>query len=349
MDINGILRLTDLWERLSGTNKPIVLYGQGNGADKIISECSARNIAVRGVFASDDFVRHQQYHGYTVKSFGELKAELGDMLVLVAFGTQREDVLCNIKRIAAECETYAPDVAVIGGGLFDKAYFAEHTDEIAEVFERLSDEQSRHTFESIIRYKITGDMRYLFECETRSEPITFSSDEVFLDLGAYTGDTVADFVKRTGGKYNRIIAVEPDCKNFEKLVKNTKGFSNITNINKAISDKSEQIAFAMNAGRNSNRADSGRMTAADSVDNMTAGEKCTYIKMDVEGQESAAVLGAARTISEYAPKMKIAAYHRFDDIIQIPRAVFEHYNGYSLYLRHKPYVPAWDTDYFFIK
>ena len=105
----------------------------------------------------------------------------------------------------------------------------------------------------------------------------------------------------------------------------------------------------MNAGRNSVRAKSGKMLSADSVDNMLSGDRCTYIKMDVEGQERAAIEGAANTIAAYRPKMKIAAYHRFDDIIQIPSAVFKHYDGYSLYLRHKPYVPAWDTDYFFVK
>ena len=349
MNTDELMRLSDLWERLQKNDKPIVLYGQGNGADKILDECEARNIDVSGVFASDDFVRHQQYKGYTVKSYDELCAELGDTVVLVSFGTQRDDVLCNIKRIAAERETYAPDVAVIGGGLFDKAYAAAHLSEISAIYERLADSQSKRTFYDIICYKITGDIKYLFDCECLDEPIGFCDDEIFLDLGAYTGDTVADFVQKTGGKYSKITAVEPDEKNYAKLVKNTENLQNITHINKAVSDRCEQICFAMNAGRNSVRAKSGKMLSADSVDNMLSGDRCTYIKMDVEGQERAAIEGAANTIAAYRPKMQIAAYHRFDDIIQIPSAVFKHYDGYSLYLRHKPYVPAWDTDYFFVK
>lgn len=349
MNTDEILRLNDLWQRLMSTHKPIVLYGQGDGADKIINECERHGIIISGVFASDDFVRHQQFHGFTVKSYDELSAQLGDMLVLVAFGTQREDVLCNIKRITAKSETYAPDVAVIGGGLFDKAYFAAHLSELSAIYERLADSQSKRTFYDILCYKITGDIKYLFDCECLDEPIKFCDDEIFLDLGAYTGDTAAEFVQKTGGHYDKIIAVEPDVKNFAKLVKNTEDFRNITHINKAVSDRCEQICFAMKSGRNSVRSQGGKPMQADSVDNMLGGEKCTYIKMDVEGQERAAIKGAANTIAAYQPNMKIAAYHRFDDIIQIPLAVFEQYDGYSLYLRHKPYVPAWDTDYFFIK
>lgn len=349
MNFDDIMRLNDLWKRLEKTDKPIVLYGQGDGADKILNECEKRNIKACGVFASDDFVRHQQFHGFTVKSYDELRAELGNMLVLIAFGTQRSDVLCNIKRIAAKSETYAPDVAVIGGGLFDKAYCREHISELSEIYKRLCDDISRQTFIDIISYKLTGDIKYLFDCESSDEPLVFDDNEIYLDLGAYTGDTVADFMQKTGGRYGKIIAVEPDAKNFTKLVKNTDTLNNITHINKAVSNRREKICFAMKSGRNSARAASGKMLSADSVDNMLSGGKCTYIKMDVEGQERAAVLGAANTIATYKPKMKIAAYHRFDDIVQIPLAVFGQYNGYSLYLRHKPYVPAWDTDYFFVK
>ena len=51
----------DMWKKLSATKKPIWLYGMGNGADKILDELTRRGISVSGVFASDGFVRHQQF------------------------------------------------------------------------------------------------------------------------------------------------------------------------------------------------------------------------------------------------------------------------------------------------
>ena len=49
----------DMWETLAAAEKPIVMYGMGNGADKILAECERRGIEVQDFFASDGFVRHQ--------------------------------------------------------------------------------------------------------------------------------------------------------------------------------------------------------------------------------------------------------------------------------------------------
>lgn len=354
MNKQEIEQLTDLWERLPRADKPIVLYGMGNGADKILDECERHGICPRGVFASDDFVRHQRYRGFTVKSFDELRGELGDMIVLVAFGTQRAEVLGNIKKIAAVCETYAPDVAVVGGGLFDKSYALAHASEIQTIYERLADPLSQKTWENIIRYKISGDISCLFACESDDEPLEITADEIFLDLGAYTGDTVLDFAARAGG-YEKIIALEPDRKNYEKLVCNTAHLERVTALNMAVSDRCCVRPFAMNAGRNSGviasdaRASRAKSAAlCDSVDNILGGGRVTYIKADVEGEEATAIEGARETITRFHPKMKIAVYHRFNDILTIPQQVLGICGEYRLYMRHKPYVPAWDTDMFFI-
>ena len=112
MNTDEMLRLNDLWQRLKNTDKPIVLYGQGDGADKIINECERHGIIISGVFASDDFVRHQTFRGFTVCSYGELKAEFGDVVVLLAFGTHRPEVMDNVKKIMEEQEVFAPDVPV---------------------------------------------------------------------------------------------------------------------------------------------------------------------------------------------------------------------------------------------
>lgn len=347
MDKGEINGLCDLWEKLAQSQKPIVLYGMGNGADKILDECERKNITVSGVFASDDFARYQQYHGFTVQKFSDLQQTFGDMIVLVSFGTQRSEVLENIKRIAVECETFAPDVAVVGGGLFDKDYALSQIDKISRIFDLLCDDISRKTFECIIKYKITGDINYLFECESLNEPYKFGNDEIFVDLGAYTGDTAAEFYNSVSGNYRHIYAVEPDRKNFAKMQKNTADYHDFTAINAAVGEKSGKIHFQMNSGRNSAVSKVG-----DEIDCVCVDELCgnfaTFIKADVEGQESAMIKGAAKTIANCRPTVKIAAYHRYNDILELPLQVLEINPDYKLYLRHKPYIPAWDTDYWFV-
>ena len=65
----------DLWQVLAEANKPIVMYGMGNGADKILDVFSKRGISVADFFASDGFVRYKQFHGKTVVSMRPMPAD----------------------------------------------------------------------------------------------------------------------------------------------------------------------------------------------------------------------------------------------------------------------------------
>ncbi|MBO4433390.1 MAG: FkbM family methyltransferase, partial [Clostridia bacterium] len=74
----------------------------------------------------------------------------------------------------------------------------------------------------------------------------------------------------------------------------------------------------------------------------------TFIKIDIEGGEAAAIEGAKETIKKYKPKMQIAAYHKIGDLADIPKAVLRINSSYKIYLRHNPCLPAWDVNFFFI-
>ena len=80
-----------MWNYIKSCNKPIVLYGMGSGADKIIRELDERDIRISGIFASDEFVRGHSFHGFKVKKYSEIKEEFGEVLVLVCFGTHRSE------------------------------------------------------------------------------------------------------------------------------------------------------------------------------------------------------------------------------------------------------------------
>ena len=93
----------DLWDKLANTKKPIVLYGMGNGADKILRVCEDYGIAVSDFFASDGFVRGQSFHGKTVLSYAAVREKYGDgnFIVLVSFATRLTEVMEQIRQIAA--------------------------------------------------------------------------------------------------------------------------------------------------------------------------------------------------------------------------------------------------------
>ena len=83
----------DLWQYLSSSKKSIVMYGMGNGADKIIGVCDRYGIEISDFFASDGFVRGQIFHGKKVLSFSQIKEKYGkdNIIVLVAFASSLSD------------------------------------------------------------------------------------------------------------------------------------------------------------------------------------------------------------------------------------------------------------------
>ena len=79
----------DIWEYLQNTNKHIIIYGMGNGADKIIRELERLHIHFHGITASDDFVRGQTFHGFTVKKLSDFDRRIR----IVDVGNIREQAL----------------------------------------------------------------------------------------------------------------------------------------------------------------------------------------------------------------------------------------------------------------
>ena len=342
----------DMWKRLTEAKKPIWLYGMGNGADKILDELTRRGVSVSGVFASDGFVRHQQFRGFTVLSYAEAVERDGDIIVLLCFGSSRSEVLQNIYRIAGERELYAPDVAVIGDGIFDLEYAREHRAELEKVYSMLADDLSKKTFEECIRYRLSGDVTHLKNCESHPDEawqniLKPTETEIFVDLGAFVGDTVEEFVSQVGG-YTHIYAVEPTKKSFTRLQKATEGMENVSLFNLAVSSGESELIFNTHGGRNHAESTEGERIAASSLDNILNGEKATLVKMDLEGGEAAAIEGARNTILAHKPKMQIACYHRTEDYFALPLKVAEIRDDYRLYMRHFPGLPAWDTNFYFV-
>ena len=62
----------DMWDGLKKETRPIVIYGMGNGADKLIARFSMLGIEFADIFASDGFVRGHSFHGVRVKTLDEI-------------------------------------------------------------------------------------------------------------------------------------------------------------------------------------------------------------------------------------------------------------------------------------
>ncbi len=358
----------DLWEYLQQTNKTVVLYGMGNGADKILAVLAERNVSVGGVFASDGFARGNLFHGMPVRTWSDIKAEFGkeNVIVLLSFGSSRPEVLENVLRIRAEAELYAPDVPAFGDTLFTRAFYEEHLADFTAVRALLSDDESRRIFDNILSYKLSGDIGYLLDAENDESEIwqTIIHPETIraaADLGAYNGDTVRQLLEK--GSPETVWAMEPDARNYKKLEMYAEGETRarIIPVNAGAWNEEATLYFDKSGNRNASFEVNRSQTLADRpakvvevkalpLDTVLGGACVDYIKYDVEGSEREALDGSIQTLTAHAPTLLVSLYHRSEDLFALPLHIHKiapHYNGF--YLRRMRGIPAWDINLYVTK
>ena len=339
-----------LWERLKANSLPVLLYGMGNGADMIIEELEKLNIHFADTFASDGFVRGQLFHGKKVISLSQAEEKYGEFIILTTFAVHDEKTLEFLKELSKKHRLYSPTVPIAGKGLFTLDYIAKNEERFDRAYSLLADEKSKKTFLDVLNFKVSGKPEYLFACRSEKDEVyrnilKLSKKESIVDLGAYDGDTIREFLHFTGGEYRRIFAFEPDEKNFKKLAKKTEGMSALSLFNLGAWNKKETLHFEKKAGRSSHKSETGVPINFDSVDNVIT-EPVSFIKMDIEGAEKKALDGAKETIKKYKPKLYVCAYHRNEDFFALPEKILSLNPDYNIFLRHHPYIPAWETNFY---
>jgi FkbM family methyltransferase len=183
-----------------------------------------------------------------------------------------------------------------------------------------------------------------------------------VDGGAYNGDSALNFVRKmksVGKTAKRCYLFEPSAENLI-LTDELKSHSDFEFIYKGLHGK-EQTLYWWDNKQNpagSRFVDEGTalgyrhsgeniaqlpVTSIDAIfDKLPDSELPTFIKLDVEGCEKDALLGATNTIKRGKPKLAICAYHRDDDLFMLPRTLLNIRNDYKLTLRQHMFG-YWDT------
>lgn len=389
MSFTPTSHIPDLWHYLkseSDSGRPILLYGMGNGADKILAACEKYGITVRDCFASDGFVRGHAFHGRRVLSFTEARASYGDgMIVLLSFASSRPEVLDLIDRVASVCELYAPDVPVCGDTLFDSAFYQAHKAEFAAARDLLADDASRRVYDDIITYKLSGRMDILRTTESEAEDayrhiLRADTFRTAADLGAYNGDSLRELMNYAP-RLTEAVAMEPDRRNFKKLTDWAAGLEaqgsalKVHAVQAGAYDRSGTLHFHASGNRNATLCDTPAFTpdgqpalfataeqyfgktvsvAVRPLDEVWAASvgmdtPLDYIKYDVEGSERAALTGSRAVIQFFAPTLLVSLYHRSEDLFDLPLLIRELNPAYHFYLRRMAGVPAWDINLYCVR
>ncbi|MBQ4316642.1 MAG: FkbM family methyltransferase [Clostridia bacterium] len=343
-----IENLPSVIDSLANEQRPIFLYGMGNGAEKIYSYLQQNGIKIKGVVASDGFVRGQNFLGFDVISISSAQEKYGSLCLVLCFGLEGEKSHF-LKELSETHRIISPNLPVFGDGVCDKDFILDNAEKFERVYEILADDESKEIYLNILKYNVTGDMSFLaFGNDVPAPETFFKHKKVHVDIGAYGGDTVLEFVSHNQD-YKQIIAFEPDKTTFKKLQSNLSNIRDCVGVNAAVCQKDGKIAFVSGGGRASHIGEGNDTIDCVSVDGYCGfahihadGIDVGSIKIDAEGMDNEVIYGAVNTIYCCKPNICVALYHRAEDIIEIPLLLRKHNHKYKFYLRKKEYIPAWD-------
>lgn len=200
-------------------------------------------------------------------------------------------------------------------------YCAAHEEQIGRA-RALFDDEGRREFDRQMRIRSGDFSEQVIDHGAQYFPqdlVHLSQNEVFVDCGAYDGDTIAEFREMTAERFSRIVAFEPDPGNFNALQAAVNGDPRIALQPYATGARRETLRFANGGGVASHVSSTGTCEIeAVTLDEALDGITPTYIKFDIEGSEVDALEGGRETIARHRPKMAVCLYHRPDHLWSIP-------------------------------
>ncbi|MCI8575303.1 MAG: FkbM family methyltransferase [Bacilli bacterium] len=228
-----------------------------------------------------------------------------------------------------------------------------HIDDFVWMYEHLNDYRSKKTLYSIL----SNWFQYDFDTSSKTREILFDDyfdldivkcdeNEVIVDLGAYTGDTILSYLHNYGlNSYKKIYCYEITPETFEVLKENLKPYPNIECRLKGIGD--ELTSMSVNDNEESSSANTLKTAENGSVTVTTLDqdikEPITLIKADIEGFEQKAIKGCLEHIKKDHPKLLISVYHNNEDLWKIAKMIYEVHDDYKFYLRYNSY-PTYPTE-----
>lgn len=351
--------------KILSKEKAIYLYGNSNLAENIINTLDKFHIALEGILVSKEYYKESEFHHIAVYEAEDFIENAEKEIVLIAgfhiiAHKELTDKLLNEKMIKTiyvlngaemlfqnDFHFFAPKIFLIDNyyeGLIkrglDYDYFKDNYEEFLQTYNWLEDSKSKKTMEDYLRghIELIGfPMKEVWEIDDvkkqyfPEDVIQLTDNEVFVDCGAYTGDTLECFLRMVNS-FKKYYALEPDVRRFEEL--KTKLKEGVIHVPVGAWDKKEQLFFSIENECGEVNSSGELSIDVDKVDNaIDKNDKVTFIKMDIEGAELAALHGAEEIIRKDKPKLAICVYHKREDLITIPQYIKSIVPEYKLYLR----------------
>jgi FkbM family methyltransferase len=338
-------------EAMRQSSLPLAVYGAGSIAQAAIPYLRQAGVKVDAIFIDDiDLMNSSREYvsGTAMHSLSTLCNQWESFNVYVGFADFNAKHAAKLRSIKNIANIFHLDnYFAFGCDEIDPSYVNSNLGKYADTYNMLEDQLSKDVFVGFLNVRMSGNPVYFSEFPLTKQYfppdiIQLSDKEVFIDCGAYDGDTILKFRKECDNRFAHIYALEPDVDNFTRLQKqlNDEAFVNYSLFKCGAYDNKGHLSFNCGFNGTSKISDQGNaIIEVDTIDNIINDSRVTYIKMDVEGAEMSALIGARQTICRNKPKLAISAYHKREDLIEIPRYIAELDSQYKLYLRpHRRYT-----------
>jgi FkbM family methyltransferase len=243
-----------------------------------------------------------------------------------------------------------PDFLNIPSAFMDHEFVRTHQEEFQKAYDLFEDELSRETFIAAINTKISKDLRFinpfvrLDHLYFATSEFPFSNNETLLDIGGFNGDTIKDFHQITKGKYNEIISLEPLPKIYHQLL-NTIESLGITEKCTPLQIGAWHEKALLSFSNTDMDIDSKILIGAedtidvDTIDSILKklGVSVSLIKMDINGAEFNALMGAEKTMQVDKPNIAVKM-HVKEDFYRIPILLKKIAPEMKVYLRQRNYM-----------
>lgn len=339
--------LDNITKKIKGQGKKICIFPMGIAGKSMLSKL--RSVGIEADFFCDNNSElwGTSYDGIPCISKEELIEQAENTVVIIESLYYREikesllkDGIRNIERVFVE-------------KIAAEEYIRNHPDvqaKIDAVCEICADEKSKQVVDHITKAwfaeSVEDDYFGIIQSDNQyfdEDIIHLSDEEVFVDLGAYIGDSAENFLEKCHGKYKKMHLFELDPAIYKRLVNNmpslqTKGNGLIQAYPYGASDQNQIVYFkggdstsVIGAESDSTDLECGK---AVTLDHILEDENVTFIKADIEGAEKPALRGAENIIRQMRPTLAICIYHSVDDFLNIPVWIKKIVPEYKIYIRH---------------
>ncbi len=343
-------------EEMKNITLPVFLYGGGSYARDVLHYLKANDIKVSGIFVDvGGSILQDILDDYSLKEIGIDDINFPCYVVMgmanYLKGEHLKELNSNVKKVF-----YLSVIFYGDNDFFTKELIMSNYESYQQTYELLEDELSRECMIAYLNARINGDATYVFPCY-RGEETYFKnsvyqvkSGENFLDIGAYTGDTIRLFTEMCNGNVGKIWAFEAD-RNLEQIIRKSI-------IEAGVSDKTELYITGLWSERtvlhfvhtdynneestiDSVGKSSDIIMDVDTIDNILVNREKKVNLMKINFANAIEVIkGSEKIIREDKPKLAVVVgfYDRL--ISDIPQIVKKYNPNYKIYFRFNLPFPA---------